>query len=280
VLLISDEIYDEFTYSESRTSKRPGTARPSPPAPRASPAPRTTSCSSALRQRLPAAPAGAWATPPVPSRSSTNSSRCSSTSTSAPQRRSSTARRDLRPRRERPHRQVSSAGATWSLQALDRHRSPYPGGAFYAFVQVPPASKLTASEFFLQLSADQASSRRPRCAFSSRDTHYRVSYAVKDEVLAEGLDILSSDAVRRERRVRREAGDTQSEERGSEPKSHAMPARVRPDGFLSPAFVPFRTLPSALRISVPSLFPTIPHEPQRRPRPAPGGHRPHDGPPG
>lgn len=67
---------------------------------------------------------------------------------------------------------------------------PYPGGAFYAFVKVPERLGMTASEFM-----EQARSKRvlvvPGYAFSKRDTHFRISYAVKDEVLEEGLGILA-----------------------------------------------------------------------------------------
>jgi aminotransferase len=67
---------------------------------------------------------------------------------------------------------------------------PYPGGAFYAFVQVPPRLRLSANDFFLQRARAKRVLIVPGYAFSARDTHYRVSYAVKDEILAEGLDIL------------------------------------------------------------------------------------------
>jgi aminotransferase len=66
---------------------------------------------------------------------------------------------------------------------------PFPGGAFYAFAKVPEKLGMTASEF-----KDLAKSRRvlivPGTAFSQRDTHFRLSYAVDDQVLAEGLDVL------------------------------------------------------------------------------------------
>jgi len=67
---------------------------------------------------------------------------------------------------------------------------PFPGGAFYAFVKVPERLGMTASEFM-----ERARSKRvlvvPGYAFSKRDTHFRISYAVKDEMLEEGLDILA-----------------------------------------------------------------------------------------
>ena len=64
-----------------------------------------------------------------------------------------------------------------------------PGGAFYAFIAVPESLGLTGTQF-----AQQALERRvlvvPGAVFSGRDTHFRISYAVTPEKLAEGLGIL------------------------------------------------------------------------------------------
>ena len=64
---------------------------------------------------------------------------------------------------------------------------PYPGGAFYAFVKVPERMKMTASEF-----KDAAKARKvwvvPGRAFSGRDTHFRLSYAVEEGVLERGVE--------------------------------------------------------------------------------------------
>ena len=64
-----------------------------------------------------------------------------------------------------------------------------PGGAFYAFFEVPPALGMTATEFM-----ERAVQRRvllvPGGVFSGRDTHVRLSFAVDEPVLREGLEIL------------------------------------------------------------------------------------------
>jgi aspartate/methionine/tyrosine aminotransferase len=64
-----------------------------------------------------------------------------------------------------------------------------PGGAFYAFVAVPESLDLTGTQF-----AEKALEHRvlvvPGAVFSQRDTHFRISYAVTPEKLAEGLGIL------------------------------------------------------------------------------------------
>lgn len=67
---------------------------------------------------------------------------------------------------------------------------PLPGGAFYAFVKVPERMKMTASAF-----KDAAKARRvlvvPGCAFSGRDTHFRLSYAVEEKLLVKGVEELA-----------------------------------------------------------------------------------------
>ena len=64
-----------------------------------------------------------------------------------------------------------------------------PGGAFYAFVRVPPQLGLSAHEF-----AEQAIEKNvlviPGNVFSRRDSHFRISYAIDDLSLAKGVQIL------------------------------------------------------------------------------------------
>jgi len=64
-----------------------------------------------------------------------------------------------------------------------------PCGAFYAFPKVPERLGLTASQF-----AEHAIARSvlliPGSVFSSRDTHFRISYACDDKMLDRGLDVL------------------------------------------------------------------------------------------
>jgi aminotransferase len=65
-----------------------------------------------------------------------------------------------------------------------------PGGAFYAFVEVPKNLNITASAF-----CERAIERNvliiPGKVFSRRDTHFRLSYAVPDATLQAGLTILA-----------------------------------------------------------------------------------------
>ncbi len=62
-----------------------------------------------------------------------------------------------------------------------------PGGAFYAFPKVP--GKGTATEF-VQKAIERNVLIIPGNVFSSRDTHFRLSYATSDAKLEQGLTIL------------------------------------------------------------------------------------------
>jgi aspartate/methionine/tyrosine aminotransferase len=63
------------------------------------------------------------------------------------------------------------------------------GGAFYAFLRVRPEVAATATEF-VERAIDRNVLTIPGCVFSHRDTHLRLSYAVPDETLKAGLRIL------------------------------------------------------------------------------------------
>jgi aspartate/methionine/tyrosine aminotransferase len=66
---------------------------------------------------------------------------------------------------------------------------PRPSGAFYAFVEVPPRLGMTGQQFI-----ERAIERRvlviPGNVFSRRDSHFRLSFATRADRLAEGLGIL------------------------------------------------------------------------------------------
>jgi aminotransferase len=66
---------------------------------------------------------------------------------------------------------------------------PQPGGAFYCFVEVPPRLGLTATEF-VERSIEKSVLIIPGKVFSGRDTHFRLSYATHEDKLKKGLDIL------------------------------------------------------------------------------------------
>ncbi|MEM1354753.1 MAG: aminotransferase class I/II-fold pyridoxal phosphate-dependent enzyme [Planctomycetota bacterium] len=64
-----------------------------------------------------------------------------------------------------------------------------PGGAFYAFPKVPEALGLTGSQF-VEKAVEKNLLIIPGGVFSERDTHFRLSYACDDDTLERGLDVL------------------------------------------------------------------------------------------
>jgi aspartate/methionine/tyrosine aminotransferase len=64
-----------------------------------------------------------------------------------------------------------------------------PGGAFYAFPEVPSHLGQTASEF-VERAIKENLLIIPGSVFSQRDTHFRLSYACDEKMLDMGLDIL------------------------------------------------------------------------------------------
>lgn len=65
-----------------------------------------------------------------------------------------------------------------------------PGGAFYAFVKVPARLGLTGSQF-VEKAIEKQVLLIPGQVFSRRDTHFRLSFAASDTTLERGLDILT-----------------------------------------------------------------------------------------
>lgn len=64
-----------------------------------------------------------------------------------------------------------------------------PGGAFYAFVKVPERLRLTASQF-IERCIEKSLLVIPGNVFSKRDTHFRLSYATDARSLERGLSVL------------------------------------------------------------------------------------------
>jgi aspartate/methionine/tyrosine aminotransferase len=191
VLLISDEIYDEFVYAESRTSKRPGTGVAIGPSPARLPGAqedvllvrgfgKTYGCTgwrlgyvagpAALINKMVKMQQHLYICAPTPLQFGVAEAfDTDMTGLIA----SFQGRRD---------KVVKALGAVTDV--------PYPGGAFYAFVRVPERMGMTADEF-MKLARSKRVLVVPGYAFSQRDTHFRVSYAVKEAVLEEGLGILA-----------------------------------------------------------------------------------------
>lgn len=103
---------------------------------------------------------------------------------------------------------VQMAGVVALDQDMDQHVASYcrkrdrvierlgpafdltrPGGAFYAFPKVPEHLGMTGTQF-----VERAIERNlliiPGSVFSNRDTHFRISYACDDEMLERGMNVL------------------------------------------------------------------------------------------
>ena len=64
-----------------------------------------------------------------------------------------------------------------------------PGGAFYAFPEVPKHLGLTASQF-VEKAVGKGLLVVPGSVFSNQDTHFRISYACTEETIDKGTDVL------------------------------------------------------------------------------------------
>lgn len=65
-----------------------------------------------------------------------------------------------------------------------------PGGAFYAFVKVPERMGMTATQF-VTAALEKNVLVIPGNVFSARDTHFRLSYAASERSLSGGLEVLA-----------------------------------------------------------------------------------------
>ncbi len=64
-----------------------------------------------------------------------------------------------------------------------------PQGAFYAFIEIPKRLGMTGAQFAERAVADRLIVV-PGGVFSSHDTHFRISFAAPEEKLAEGLEVI------------------------------------------------------------------------------------------
>ena len=69
----------------------------------------------------------------------------------------------------------------------ERYALVRPGGAFYAFPEVPRG---TGTEFVTRAIREHRLLLVPGSALSDRDTHFRISYAAPDEVIGRGIEAL------------------------------------------------------------------------------------------
>lgn len=190
ILLISDEIYDEFTYSESRTDVTPGTGRAVCPSPARLPG----AAEDVLLVRgfgktygITGWRMGYAAGPKPVIEQITKLQQYTFVCAPAPLQWGAIAALDfdmtehIAEYRSRRDMVVERLSAVTELST--------PGGAFYAFPKVPDHLGQTAGQFVdtcieknvLVISGN---------VFSDRDTHFRLSYATRRDKLEQGLDIL------------------------------------------------------------------------------------------
>lgn len=73
------------------------------------------------------------------------------------------------------------------IQGLNDHYEIIkPGGAFYLFPKLPWGD----GQSFLEAAIEKNLMIIPGCVFSDHDSHFRISYAVDDEILERGIEIL------------------------------------------------------------------------------------------
>lgn len=191
VLLISDEIYDEFTYSETRTEKAHKGGRPACPSPARVPGSfedvlvvrglGKTYGVTGWRLGYAAGPARLIA-------EMTKLQQYTYVCAPAPLQWGGLAAFDVD---MSAHVSAYQKRRDLVVERLRRLTEvAMPGGAFYAFPKVPEKLGLTATKF-----VDQAIERSllviPGSIFSDRDTHFRLSYATNEATLAKGLDVLA-----------------------------------------------------------------------------------------
>jgi aminotransferase len=191
VLLISDEIYDEFTYSETRTERSHKAASPVCP----SPARAEGSFEDMLIVRGLGKTYGVtgWrlgyaAGPARLIAEMTKLQQYTYVCAPAPLQWGGLAALDV---------DMSAHVATYQKRRdmVVEHLSRVtevatPGGAFYAFPRIPERLGLTGGQF-VERAVERGLLVIPGSVFSDRDTHFRLSYATSESMLGRGLDVLA-----------------------------------------------------------------------------------------
>ncbi len=191
ILLITDEIYDEFTYSESRTDTSPGGRSRCP-----SPARFANADDNVLLVRgfgksyaMTGWRMGYAAGPKAIIDEMAKLQQYTFVCAPAMAQCGSVAALDIDltahvARYEARRDMVVAKLSPFSTLAK-------PGGAFYAFPEVPPRLGRTATEFVAR-AAELNVLLIPGNVFSDRDTHFRLSFATDEASLEQGLDVIAT----------------------------------------------------------------------------------------
>jgi aspartate/methionine/tyrosine aminotransferase len=189
VLLISDEIYDQFTYAESRTQ-----ARPDGPLACPSPAREAGADSDVLLVRgfgktygVTGWRMGYAAGPKTLIEQMAKLQQYTYVCAPTPSQHAAIAALDVDMSAHIAAYQRRRDLVVERLSAVTEVTTP--GGAFYAFVKVPERLGVSATAF-----VDRCIERSvlviPGGVFSDRDTHIRLSFATDPDALERGLDIM------------------------------------------------------------------------------------------
>jgi aspartate aminotransferase/aminotransferase len=184
LLLISDEIYDQFCYQQPAEQAAGGTALPSPAA--------YSSNLLLLRGFSKTYAMTGWrlgyAVGPKPivdqmTKLQQYSFVCAPSMVQAAGvvAMDTDVSHHVRHYREKRDKVVAQLSPTFELAT--------PGGAFYAFPKVPDHLNLTGQQF-VEKAIEQGLLIIPGNVFSERDTHFRLSYACDDAMLDRGLEML------------------------------------------------------------------------------------------
>jgi aspartate/methionine/tyrosine aminotransferase len=194
IVLISDEIYDEFAFSESRTEAMVGGAGGSAGArcPSAARAPGASASTLVIRGFGKSYGVTGWrlgyaAGPSALLAEMTKLQQYLYVCAPTPLQHGAAAAFDvsLEPMVAEYQRRRDMV-----IEKLSRVTEvAIPGGAFYAFPKVPAKLGMTGEQFFEAAYAKNVL-LVPGKAFSSRDTHFRISFATPLHKLEEGLDII------------------------------------------------------------------------------------------
>ena len=190
VLLISDEIYDQFTYAEARTQSRPGDRSPACP----SPAREAGADRDVLLVRGFGKTYGVtgwrmgYAAGPRPlieqmAKLQQYTYVCAPT----PAQHASITALDVDMSAHIAEYQRRRDRVVERLSAVTEITTP--GGAFYAFVKIPDRLGISATAF-VDRCVERSLLVIPGGVFSDRDTHIRLSFATDPVALDRGLDIL------------------------------------------------------------------------------------------
>lgn len=188
ILLVSDEIYDAFTYTDSRTETRPGDGRAAGPSPARAGSDLLLVRGFGKTYGVTGWRLGYAAGPKALIDQMSKLQQFTFVCAPSALQWGCIAAMDVD---MEPHVAAYQRNRDLVLERL----SPLteiatPGGAFYAYPRVPARLGLTGSQF-MERCIGRNMLVVPGAAFSTRDTHIRISFATSEKNLQRGLEVLA-----------------------------------------------------------------------------------------